>query len=237
MAQVEYGPLITKARGSVRGSTFSRVISGETVRGRPHPPLPGRPFQFAQQRFLANAAAAWPLVSPANKILWTAYASSVTLYNRLNQAFTPTGQMMFARRAVAMQIYGLAQDPPYIYTITDIAAFVVPPVAGLPATPVGAYDLNTNNLRLASWTTPPLAGAAILFSIYKPSTSPQASRRFFLKRKLVFETDAPPITLAAAYSTAFPATTTFHVKLTLFTIDTNGRVSNPSTILFTLTKP
>jgi hypothetical protein len=237
MAILEFGPLVTKARGSIRGTTFSAVIGGQTARGRPHPHRPGRTLQFANQRLLSNAAAAWSLVTPANKALWTTYAASVILYNRLTQAFTPTGQMMFIRCAVFNQLFCQLSTPPSYNPISVLAVMALPALGGLPGVPVPVFDLNSNNLRIASWTTPPAASDTLIFSIYKPSNIPQAAKRFLLSQLLVLGSAGTPITLASAFSTAFPSGTTFTVKVRFSLYDNTARVSNSVTKIFTLTKP
>jgi hypothetical protein len=235
MASFLYGPLIADARGSIKGTTFSHAKSGPTGRGRPHPPYPRRTEQQNVQDALRTASSAWFLVTPSVKSDWTTYAASVTLFNRLFQAFTPTGQMMFMRSAVLAKLYGPYETPPVYRSAVNLAALPVPTAGGLPTAPTPAFSLVSNNLKIDHWISAPPSPSTTLLFIYRPSTTPQASRRFLFARKLVLSTDTPPITIATGYTTGIPASTLIHCMVRYTLVDGNYRVSNPTTNLFDLT--
>ena len=171
MVSLLFGPLITDARGSIKGTTFSHAKSGSTARGRPRPPFPTRSLQQELQLALRVCSSAWPMVTTTYKGYWTTYAASVTLYNRLNQAFTPTGQMMALRTFMASKIFGAVFSPPIYQSAATLAAIYPPTIGGLPSAPVPVLALSGNDLRIASWTSPP------------PSLAPSSVQPICLRRR------------------------------------------------------
>jgi hypothetical protein len=236
MATLLFGPLVTDARGSIRGTTFSRTIGAHTARGRPRPPRPTRSLQHTMQAFLRTAAVAWPIVYPAHKITWSLYGASITLYNRLGVPFHPTGQMVFTRAAVFCELFRSTSVPAVPASAADLAALVPPSPGGLPSMPLASWDINSNDLRLFDWITPPAAATWLIVSVYAPSTTPQASKRFLLTRVLVPANATLPLVIYTDYNLAFPAGTQYHGKLHFSFADDQGRVANPTNQYLAFTK-
>lgn len=217
MATLEFGPLITNARGSIKGTTFSRVISGATARGRPRPPKPNSASQRLQQTSLQLAASLWRTISSAQRGDWTGYASSVTLFNRLGQAFNPTGQQMFVRNLV----HQLNYDPTSL-TLT------APTSAGLPAQHLPVTNISGDDLIFGAFSlTPPPATTTYVMSIYVPSIKP-ATPRFIQTARVTFDDSIinGTILIPDYYAAFAPGDTVWH----LFRVsqrDPEGRVSNP----------
>lgn len=226
MVSLKYGPLIADARGSILGTTFSRARSGATARGRPRPPIPHRPYQLLAQGNLAVCAYAWTLVSSGDKSDWDTYASTVTLYNRLGEAFNPTGQQAFMRVAMFVRLRGLTETPPTYYDATTLAGVNIPSVSGLSSNPVANYDLNGDDLRIASWSAAPNSDDTILYTTYIAATARPAAQKFLFYIQDVDGSDAPPITIAPDLVAAFASGQVIRARVASRTIDTDGRVAN-----------
>lgn len=225
MATLEYGPLITKARGSIRGTTFSRVIGGETARGRPYPRRPHTANQALIRQYLTLAAAKWTTETIVIQGLWNVYASSVTLTNRIGQTFHPTGQMMYIRRYV----FALLAD---IGPNTD----VLPSESGLPITPTYAWSFHTDALWIDNQIIPNPAIFWLLWTITKPSTSPQASKRWLHTRIATVGGPGWPSLVIAGFVTNFPAARTIFFDVHSTVHDESYRIGNVLTEHFALVK-
>lgn len=226
MATLLFGPLVTDARGSIRGTTFSRAISGATARARPRPPRPHTALQFSRQTELSTAAEQWRITPPAIKTDWETYAASVTLTNRLGQSFTPTGQMMQIRYVCWQLRAGIT-----------VPVLTAPIAGGLPSVPAFTFDLNGDDLRVTAAVPAPSSPDQWLFNIYRPSTVAQASRRFLLSSILMDYNDTYPTVIATDYVADYTATNVIFVKITAVLMNGAGRTSNLQSNLLQMTVP
>ncbi len=144
MAIVIYGPLITGARGSVAGVTFSNTHSGQTARNRPRPPLPQKPQQLARQLSLATIAGLWRSLTQAQRDGWEQYAATVTFTNSLGQPYTITGFQHFVRIRSYLASLGPDFPGPFPSDRPSNDGLPTPPVASIVVIPPpgsGTLDL------------------------------------------------------------------------------------------------
>lgn len=154
MANISYGPLADKIRGSIGGVTFSRAASGETVRAKPRPPKPRSTSQVEKQAYLAAGSFMWKQLPGVLKTAWGVYAATITLYNSLGQAYSPTARQAFIW---SMNIQEYLPGP---------AVGNAPGGVGLALIPTLTFDYNANDLRLTAWVPAPHVNDDFVFMIY-----------------------------------------------------------------------
>jgi hypothetical protein len=225
MAQIEPGPIVTNIRGSIRGTTFSWVRSGLTARGKPRPPLPYLPSQRLTQSRLAASALLWRNQPADVKQDWKDYAATVTLMNRLNLPFHPTGQQMYIRSAMFNKAIGLPLLP------------ILPTDVGLCNAPIPVLDMNATNLRVGSWDIAPVDGLDLLTVAYTGQVSTYGPRGFYAESTVTVTPFTPPFIVYTAAETKVPSgrSITWWVKFQL--MDTYFRVSNYGWYSYTETTP
>jgi hypothetical protein len=137
MATVIYGPMITGARGSVGGVTFSKGGSQEIAKLKAHVPYPGRSSQHNARIRLARPSNHWAQLTQAQRDDWAAYAITVTLINSLGQSYHPTGQQAYCwfwstlNRGWTTALDGTA-----------------PSLSGAPAVPVCTFAYSATQIQL-----------------------------------------------------------------------------------------
>lgn len=96
--KVKYGSIITDARGSIAGNTFSRNHYGPYVRARVTPTNPQTAKQTAVRSTVAMLSAEWAsTLSQANRDAWSLYGSNVAMTDKLGATMFLTGYNHFIR--------------------------------------------------------------------------------------------------------------------------------------------
>ncbi len=81
--------------GKVGGMVFSSGANGPVMRKRAVPKQPRTDLQEAVRLSFTEGSAAWAALDNPSKAGWAALAAKVTLKNRLNVSYTPTGRRLF----------------------------------------------------------------------------------------------------------------------------------------------
>jgi len=90
--------VLTQASGSVGGMTYSRNRGGMYIRARTVPTNPNTTFQQTVRAILADLTNKWQnTLTTAQRAAWNVYASEVTMFNRLGQEITLSGQQHYVR--------------------------------------------------------------------------------------------------------------------------------------------
>jgi len=90
--------VLTQASGSVGGLTYSHNRGGMYMRARTVPTNPNTPAQQLVRQILADLTNTWQSVlSQAQRDAWNVYASMVTMFNRLGDEITLSGQQHYVR--------------------------------------------------------------------------------------------------------------------------------------------
>ena len=139
MALVKLGGGIIQMTGSIGGNTFARNRSGNYVRARTTPVNPRTALQIAIRAAMAELTARWStILTPAQRIAWNLYASSVAMKNRLGESINLTGFNHYIRSNSVRTRYAIAnvddgpvifeipeQDPAFACTISEAAQEIV----------------------------------------------------------------------------------------------------------------
>lgn len=115
MAQVKYGPLVTKIRGSLATVTFSAARSGEIVRDRTYPRDPRSTFQATYRRFFSESSSQWiTALSEQRRIDWNTLAAGTTYTNSAGDPYHPSGINLFTGSNALLDLATQANalDPP-----------------------------------------------------------------------------------------------------------------------------
>ena len=92
MAQVKYGPLVTKIRGSIAEVTFSAARSGDIIRDRAYPRDPRSPKQIPYRACFAAAARYWTTGhNPGQRQAWNDLGDATDYYNSAGDLYHPSG--------------------------------------------------------------------------------------------------------------------------------------------------
>lgn len=108
MALVRFGNGVAEMRGSIAGTTFSRVKGGAIARNRTVPVNPNSLAQANVRTNFAIVVASWNILGKAEIDTWAALAPNVELVNRLGEAYNPTARQLYLSINLAKQNGGLA---------------------------------------------------------------------------------------------------------------------------------
>ncbi len=105
---VKYGGMITDARGSMQGNTYSKNRFGKYIRGRTKPINPRSSRQSGARINIMMLAEQWresPMDDP-KRLAWETYAKGVDWGNKLGETVTLTGFNHFIRSNAALLAAG-----------------------------------------------------------------------------------------------------------------------------------
>lgn len=143
MALFQFGPIVTGARNSVAGMTFSQNKGGSYIKAKP---IPANPRTTAQQKVRANFATNAKLwsgtLTAAQRAAWTLFAQNNPYNNVFGQSKQLSGMsMMMSLNQVLAQIgAALITDAPADLSVPALAAVNLDdyePESGTPVTNVG----------------------------------------------------------------------------------------------------
>jgi hypothetical protein len=122
-ALIKLGQMASDIRGSVGGTTFARNRHGAYARNRTKPVNVINDLTTSSRARFGSQAFGWTALTQAQRDVWNADAGSVTLLNRLGEAYTPTGRQLFltANNNLAQAGLTLLTDSPGYFTIPDPA--------------------------------------------------------------------------------------------------------------------
>lgn len=200
MALVRFGNGVTEMRGSIAGTTFSRVRGGAIARNRTVPVNPNTLKQADVRSQFAMIVAAWNSVSKNDIDGWNSFATGVELVNRLGEAYTPSGRQVFLSINLAKQFAGLA-------LLTE-----APSSPNLPDPDAGITDLTIEatgpaGINLVTFDTNVLTAQAstnVFFDATPPLENGQTNVENLYRRIAVFTPTAAAENLLGAYQAAFP---------------------------------
>ena len=123
---MKYTPsaLVSEFSGAQGSTVASHNRYGPYLRNRTIPVNPNTAEQQNERNNLATISAAWRTLTSAQRAAWTAEALSVTLYDRLGRAYTPTGHQYFVSinrtKFVYLSSSSISTSPPGIATVTAL---------------------------------------------------------------------------------------------------------------------
>jgi hypothetical protein len=128
MALIRFGNGVADIRGSINGTTFSRVRGGAIARNRTVPINPNTPAQIAARLSFQIIVNMWTSLTAAGRAQWNEYAATLLFINRLGETFVPTGRMVFMRfngrlgyhTGSPLTLPPVASDPPLVPNITSL---------------------------------------------------------------------------------------------------------------------
>lgn len=208
--------LISSISGSIGGTTFARNRGGAYSRNRTVPINPNSASQTRARSSLATMSSGWSTdLTAGEREVWSDYAETQTVLNRLGEAITLTGQQAYVRSNTLLLLASsaLVTAPP---TIT-------PPEIAVGAGSEAAYGVEDDELLLSL----SLNVTGILLGFTSPAQAAGASSfkvpyRFFGTTVLAVD-NAVSITRQEP-GRAYAATARFATRFILVTTD--GAVSN-----------
>lgn len=194
MANIVYGGVVLKARGSIAGVTYSRCAHSETARLKPHPILRTTSAHSITRRRMQYWVPYWRTLSPTDQDDWTTYGATVILTNSLNNTYKLTGQQAFLRSM--------------LFHDDDSGSFptVRPTGDGQSSIPTIVLDIDGADLRVAT-ITPGMAYFETMFaSVWAPQHRTKHSPRGVVLTRTFWSGAAPPPhVLWPDYTTRLPS--------------------------------
>lgn len=162
-------PLLSDARASVGGATFSKNRGGNYIRAKVAPVQPRTVAQQNARSNLATLSGMWKSLSASQIAGWNALASGITLKDSLGTSYKPTGNQLFVgnNRNLSDAAQTVISAPPSgSPDFEDISPLTLVATAGTPA-----------------FTVAPTIGAAPTGMIFMVKATPQVSpgRSYFGK--------------------------------------------------------
>jgi hypothetical protein len=204
MAILKFGTLITAARGTIGGVTFSANAAGPYAKPWAAPPKSTTARQAVQRAAFAAFRNPWRALSPSERADWNTFAADPAQeqLNVLGESYYLSGWQWFCRvNGWRVQTYPVN---PMTDPVIDPAIITAPPSGGPANAPVlTAFE--------AHYDPPPSA------SIEYDPPSIAAGEYILVDMTVLYTTSqlyAPPSTLAVyAFDHAYPATLTFSDSL------------------------
>lgn len=214
MATLQFGAIVTAARGSIGGTTFSK---GGPVQVAKNKGRPGRPMLASQQyskQQMAKFATMWRDLNSSDRDDWATYAASASFTNSLGQTYYLTGFQMYVRNSLALAQRGTVQTAS------------VPTAMGKSTLPDLTFDYDSGNIRLTAVTPTLPSGAEIRGAIYAPAAQSRNAPRGRLWGTWYFTTESLPFLVATSYSAGLASGYSFRAWIVLRYIDETGRVGD-----------
>lgn len=224
MGIIKFGGGVSAISGKVGGTVYARNRAGAYARNWAKPTNTPTAKQSANRLAFGNVSKDWAALTSLQQEGWNTLASTVTRFNRLGDAYTPTGRQIFLESANNMRV--ISQTP-----LTDA------PISLLQPTIDGTPSLNIVQ-TMGTLTTAQVNGLAAQAGInyVLEATKP------FADTKTNFTTDYRQLKIditgttidfetpyAATYGSVMPANTQVSIRLRY--IDTQNGMSSPMLIL------
>lgn len=95
MALFQPGPIIANIRGSIGGTTFSKVASGAIARVRRGPIQKTSTARGVSRNLFGNAAQSWSAITAIDQLAWRTFAAANPVPNRFGELQVLSGLAMF----------------------------------------------------------------------------------------------------------------------------------------------
>tara|TARA_R100001244_G_scaffold3083_1_gene4469 strand:+ start:596 stop:1279 length:684 start_codon:yes stop_codon:yes gene_type:complete len=113
--------LLSEARGSINGATFSRNSSGAYIRSRVKPVNPNTPAQSAARALFATLSAGYKSLSQSDILTWEAARPNFPQQDKLGQTIELTAQQLYMKfnrnlQATGSNVIDVAPSPATVTT-------------------------------------------------------------------------------------------------------------------------
>lgn len=135
-------PILSDARASVGGATFSKNRGGNYIRAKVAPVQPRTPAQQAARASFAVFSGAWRGLSAAQRAAWASLASGITLTDTLGIAYKPTGSQLYVGLNRVLNVIGVAPISAAPAAAPSFADML--PIAGSAAAGTPAFTITTS---------------------------------------------------------------------------------------------
>jgi len=189
--------LLSEARGSINGATFSRNSSGAYIRSRVKPVNPNTPAQSSARALFATLSAAWKSLTAAERETWNSARPNFPQVDKLGQSIELTAQQLYMKMNRALQAAGL--------TTIDVA----PTPTSVTTPSFTSVTIDTTQIAI-EYSPATLAAAETLIISASTAMSPGVSfagRSAFKQIQVVPGGSAAPADIFADYNGIFGAGT------------------------------
>lgn len=192
--QVQLGPIVTQAAGSVSGTTFQRGASGTQVRSRPIPRTRRTSFTNSERQLMQYLTRQWRSVSAANQAAWQVSADAITWTNRFGESIRGLGYWLWLRCSFHRQLASLS----VVESAPTVAA--VGAITGL----ASAVTVASNSFTL-SWSSGnvPAAETWLVFATPKLSKGLSTPGKSFRFIRTIAAGTASGVSIRNAWDTRF----------------------------------
>lgn len=225
MAVVQYGAIVDKMRGSIRGTTFSSAGGVEVAKGRPRPPRPQFAAQLAIKSLMASFAPAWRDLTGTDRTNWNNYSATVPFKNSLGQTYYIGGFQMFCRTSLFYSTRGVA------------VAVSAPGGVGAATASVATFDYNGGDVRIASFAPAFPGGMDMRGTVWYPTSQARKTPYGRMFTDFRYTGAALPSVVANQIDAAFPSGSKLRVFVSYRQGDSIQRLTFEALAYVDFTKP
>jgi hypothetical protein len=128
-------PIISDARASLGGATFSKNRGGNFARARVAPVQPRTSAQQAARASLSTLSSLWRGLTATQQAGWTSLAASIITKNSLGVSYTPTGSQLYVQCNRVLNTIGqatISAPPALVPSFADMLPIAATATAGTP---------------------------------------------------------------------------------------------------------
>lgn len=107
MAVIQFGNIVSEARGRLGETVYSRNSYGAFVRSKGLQPNTPSIWREIYQGFYRNAVLAWKNITEEQRLAWYQYSNNFSYKNSVGNSYTLTGFTMFLKTNINLQICGM----------------------------------------------------------------------------------------------------------------------------------
>lgn len=224
MGIIKFGGGVSAISGKIGGTVYARNRAGAYARNWAKPTNTPTAKQSANRLAFGNVSKDWAALSSPQQDGWNILASTVTRFNRLGDAYTPTGRQIFLESANNMRVIG--QTP-----LTDAPFSLLQPTIDGTPTLVLVETLNAMTTGQISGLAAQ-SGVSYVLEATKPFTD--LKNNFTTDyRQLEIDVTATTIDFMTSYIAVYGSTlnTGNQISFRLRYVDTQNGMSSPMLIL------
>lgn len=195
MPLIKYSPLVTTMRGTQGGGIYSRNHAGDILKSwaKPRNPISvySKPNRNEWQYLIKN----WKNLSQEQRKDWTKAANNITWYNKLSEAYSPTGQLLYLSYSQNIFLTG------HIPTLSYVAPNQQKSISRISLTPFD--DTYTNILLNFVEGNIPGKIAYLIFSTPPLSTGINYAYKYFRVIGIILSGTTSPVDIFTMYTNRF----------------------------------
>ena len=195
MPLIKYSPLVTTMRGTQGGGIYSRNHAGDILKSWAKPRNPISAYSRVNRNSWQYLIQDWKNLTQNQRKQWEAAAKNITWYNKLSEAYHPTGQLLYLSYSQNIFLTGNTPTGSYVEPNQFKA------ISNISLTP---FDDTYNNIFLNFTEINPVGTIAyLIFSTPPLSTGINYAYKYFRMIGIILSGTGSPVDIISWYSNRF----------------------------------